>query len=269
MDGSILGYNEETGEGAIRTESGERYTFTKADWKGERAPKAGDKVDFVGADGKATDIYLLKGSFSGPDLSGIGNKLGDADSRAEMLNAVKSNATVGLFLTKPHVAGAGLIILGWLLAGHLLIITDIAEGFDQMGQMNRMASAFGGDTGIGLFRMIGILCLLGFYLIPVLAGWMIYKAMSDSETAKNKRQAAFAGLALPIIVPVVAFFFIFIGLPGQIREILMEGGRQAANSGMSLWDLIDIDFPWFLMIAGGVLIVLQLMGIVKSFGGSK
>ncbi|MEO1641996.1 MAG: hypothetical protein AAFR74_01575, partial [Pseudomonadota bacterium] len=101
------------------------------------------------------------------------------------------------------------------------------------------------------------------------AGWLIYKSMSDSETGKNKRQAAFAGLALPVIVPTVAFFFIFIGLPGFMREAIFEGGRQAANSGMSLWDLIDIDFAWFLMIAGGVLIVLQLMGIVKSFGKAE
>ena len=133
MDGSILGYSEDTGEGAIRTENGDRFTFTKSDWKGERPPKAGDKVDFVGTDGKAMEIYLLKGSFNAPDLSGIGDKFGTAESRAEMLDAVKSNATVGLFLTKPHVAGAGLSILGWLLAGHLLLITDVGDAFDAMG----------------------------------------------------------------------------------------------------------------------------------------
>ncbi|MEL7232259.1 MAG: hypothetical protein AAGJ85_07100 [Pseudomonadota bacterium] len=269
MDGSILGYSEDTGEGAIRTESGERYTFTKDDWKGERPPKTGDKVDFIGTDGKATEIYLLKSSFTAPDLSGIGDKFGDADSRAEMLNAVKSNATVGLFLTKPHVAGAGLIILGWLLAGHLLLILDVGEGFDAMGQLNDLARMTGGDSGIGLFRMIGILSLLLFYLIPIFAGWLIYKSMSDSETAKDKRRGAIAGLVLPIAVPVIAFFFIFIGLPGAFREAIFEGGRAAANSGLTLGDLIDIDFPWFLMIAGGVLIVLQLMGIVKQFGSGS
>jgi len=269
MDGSILGYNEETGEGAIRTESGERFTFTKADWKGDRDPKAGDKVDFVAADGKASEIYLLKGSFSGPDLSGIGDKLGDADSRAEMIAAVKSNEAVGLFMTKPHVAGAGLIILGWLFAGHLLLIMDVGDLFDGMGQLNRMASAFGGDSGIGLFRMIGVLSLLLFYLIPVFAGWLILKAFSDSETSKHKRQAAIAGLVMPIAIPIIAFIFIFIGLPGQLRSAIMEGAGQASRSGMSLGDLIDIDFAWFLMIAGGTLIVLQMMGIVKSFGGGK
>lgn len=269
MDGSILGFDEDTKTGAIRAENGDRYPFSLDDWNGERDPKAGDKVDFVAKDDRATEIYLLKGSFNAPDLSGISEKLGTAESRAEMLEAVKSNQAVGLFLQKPHVAGAGLIILGWLFAGHLLLITAVGDAFDAMGQMNEFARLTGGDTGIGLFRMIGILSLLLFYLIPVFAGWLIYQSYHDQETSKQKRRAAFAGLALPIIIPIVAFIFIFIGLPGPIRSIISEGGRQAANSGMTLGDMIDIDFPWFLMIAGGVLIVLQMMGIVKSFGDTK
>lgn len=269
MDGSILGFDEDTKTGAIRAENGDRYPFSLDDWNGERAPKAGDKVDFVAKDNRATEIYLLKGSFTAPDLAGIGDKLGTAESRAEMLEAVKSNQAVGLFLQKPHVAGAGLIILGWLFAGHLLLITAVGDAFDAMGQMNEFARLTGGDTGIGLFRMIGILSLLLFYLIPVFAGWLIYHSYHDQETSKHKRRAAFAGLALPIVVPIIAFIFIFIGLPGPIRSIITEGGRQAANSGMTLGDLVDIDFPWFLMIAGGMLIALQMMGIVKSFGEIK
>ncbi|MEM1390922.1 MAG: hypothetical protein AAGG45_07555 [Pseudomonadota bacterium] len=266
MDGSILGYNEDDGEGAIRTENGERYTFTKDDWKGERPPKAGDKVDFVGADGKASEIYLLKGSFSGPDLSSIGDKLGDkfgtAESRAEMLGAVKGNAAIGPFLTKPHVAGAGLIILGWLLAGHLLLIMDVMEQFDGMAELNRIVGRLDGYTGIGFFRSLGILSQLLFYLIPLLAGLLIYKSFNDSETMKDKRRGAFAGLGLPIATPVIGFILIFIGLP-------REGQRAIERFGFSLGDLIDPDFAFWVMIAGGVLIVLQMLGILKSFGGSK
>lgn len=85
MDGQVLGYSAETEEGAIKAESGDRFTFKKSDWRGERDPKAGDKVDFVGADGVATEIYLVKGSFSGPDLSGIGDKLGDSEDRKSVV----------------------------------------------------------------------------------------------------------------------------------------------------------------------------------------
>ena len=265
MDGTVLGFSEESGEGAIRTEAGERFTFTKDDWKGARAPKAGDKVDFVAADGTASEVYLLKSSLSAPDLSGIADKLGSSESRAEMLDAVKSNEVAGLFLTKPHVAGAGLIILGWLLAGHLLLIFQVGKTLDAMGQINQVAGMMGGGSGIGFFRTIGVLCFLFLYLIPVFAGWLIYKSFSDEETTKHKRRGAIAGLVLPIVVPIVAFIFIYIGLPSAIRSL----GRQMANSGMSIWDLIDIDLAWFLMIAGGTLIVLQMMGIVKSFGGGK
>jgi len=264
MDGQILGYDKEKGEGAIRMDSGDRFTFMTADWRSERDPKAGDKVDFVGADGKATDVYLIKGSFSAPDLSGIGDKFGDADSRAEMLAAVRSNATVGMFLTKPHVAGAGLIILGWLVAGHLLLVTSVGDMFEAMGQMNQAAAFLGGDTGIGLFRSLGVLVLLFMYLIPVFAGLLILQSTKNVETPKQKNRAAFSGLALPILVPLVAFIFIYMGLPGAVRDMLGEG---AGRSGFSLFDLIDIDLGWLLMIAGGVLIVLQRMGILKSFGG--
>ena len=264
MDGTILGYDEDTGEGAIRSESGERFSFSKAEWKGERDPKAGDKVDFVGADGTASEVYLLKGGISAPDLSGIADRLGSAESRAEMFDAVKSNEVAGLFLTKPHVAGAGLILLGWLLAGHLFVVFQVGNTLDAMGQINQFAGMMGGGTGIGFFRTIGVLCFLFLYLIPVFAGWLIYKSFSDEETTKHKRRGAIAGLVLPIVVPLVAFIFIYMGLPSAVRSL----GRQLANSGMSLWDLIDIDFAWFLMIAGGTLIVLQMMGIVKSFGGS-
>ena len=269
MDGQVLGFNPDTEEGAIRAEDGERFTFNRSDWRGEREPKAGDKVDFVGSDGVATEIYLIKGSFTAPDLSSISDTLGDKETRAEFVSAVRSNEAVSQFLTKPHVAGAGLIILGWLLAGHLFLIFDVGEAFDQMGQMNRLARSLGGDTGIGLFRSIGVLSLLLFYLIPVFAGWLIFRSFKDQETAKHKRRGAFAGLAMPILVPIIAFVFIFIGLPGELRSALMEGAAQARQSGLSLGDLIDIDFPWALMIAGGGLILLQHMGVVKSFGSRK
>ena len=63
MDGSILGFDEETNKGAIRTENGDRYAFT-----------------------------------------------------LEMFDAVKCFHAFCMFLLKPHVAGSGLIFLGWLFA---------------------------------------------------------------------------------------------------------------------------------------------------------
>lgn len=265
MDGHILGFDADAGTGVIKGSDGNRYNFAKADWKSDRDAKAGDEVDFVAEGDTAKEVYLVKaaGSAAGAMISDLGAKLGDKDARAEALKAVSSSEAVTLFLTKPHVLGAGLIILGWLFAGHLFLfgwVNDLAGGMRDLGRFT--------EGGIGLFRFLGTWVWLAMYLIPVLAGWLIFKAWNDAETGKNKHQAAFAGLALPILVPIVSFILILIGLPGEIRSLILEGARGARRSGMGFFDLVDIDFGWMLMIIGGGLIVLQRMGIVKSFKGS-
>jgi uncharacterized membrane protein len=56
MEGVVLGYQAE--EGVIRATDGSRYTFSRADWKSERDPVAGHRVDFLPQDGRATEVYL-------------------------------------------------------------------------------------------------------------------------------------------------------------------------------------------------------------------
>jgi len=267
MDGQVLGFDPATGEGAIRAEAGERYSFNKSEWRGDRDPKAGDKVDFVpGTDGLATNIYMLKSGFTGPDLGGIGSKLGDSKARADMVAAARDNEVVGLFLTKPHVAGASVIILGWLLTGHLMLITHVADLHDAMDQIGNFMRG-----GFAPFRFLGVWILLALYLIPIFSGWLIYKALLNKETGKNKRQAAMSGLLLPILVPLLSAILIVLGLPGDLRELVFGGTSRgygmARDSGFNFWEMIDIDFGWALMIAGAALIILQMMGIVKRFGG--
>jgi uncharacterized membrane protein len=57
MEGTILGY--EGGEGVIKTSDGARYKFRRSDWKSPREPAAGHRVDFVPAEDRATEIYLV------------------------------------------------------------------------------------------------------------------------------------------------------------------------------------------------------------------
>lgn len=265
MDGTVLGFDTASGTGVIKGSDDKRYSFETAEWKSDRQAKSGDAVDFVAEGDVAREIYVTKaaGSAAASALTGLGAKLGDKATRAEALKAVSSSEAATIFLTKPHVVGAALIILGWLVAGHLFIfnfVNDLGQGMRDIGRFT--------DGGIGLFRFLGTWVWLAMYLIPVWAGWLIFRAWNDQETGKNKNQAAFAGLAMPILVPLVSFIFILLGLPGEIRSMILDGARAAGRSGMSLFDLIDIDFGWMLMILGGALIVLQRMGIVKSFKGS-
>lgn len=61
MRGEVLSLTD-TG-GLISGDDGARYTFTASDASGP--VKAGDRVDFVGADGVAVDIMVLAGSSGG------------------------------------------------------------------------------------------------------------------------------------------------------------------------------------------------------------
>jgi uncharacterized membrane protein len=57
MDGIVLDYKSE--EGIIRGSDDKRYTFKREDWKSQKDPVAGHKVDFVVDDNNAKDIYLI------------------------------------------------------------------------------------------------------------------------------------------------------------------------------------------------------------------
>ena len=46
LKGQVLGFSEETGEGAIISQNGSRHTFSKQEWKGQGVPRREMHVDF-------------------------------------------------------------------------------------------------------------------------------------------------------------------------------------------------------------------------------
>ena len=59
MKGSILDVSISDYTGVISGDDGNRYKFAGAEWKtGGSQPRPGMKVDFIGSDGTATEIYL-------------------------------------------------------------------------------------------------------------------------------------------------------------------------------------------------------------------
>ncbi|MBB5986894.1 hypothetical protein [Sphingobium lignivorans] len=70
MKGRILGFDASTGSGAITSESGERFTFVAAQWRGQQAIQNGLTVDFEPMSGVATEIYPVGKGLEVPvDLS--------------------------------------------------------------------------------------------------------------------------------------------------------------------------------------------------------
>jgi hypothetical protein len=60
VKGKILGYDQDSNEGAIIGTDGNRYSFSKEEWKGQGPPTPETTVDFI-ADGEAaTKIYPVR-----------------------------------------------------------------------------------------------------------------------------------------------------------------------------------------------------------------
>lgn len=57
MNGRILGYNSQTGEGVISGEDNQRYTFRIIEWMEETAPMKGTAVDFLADGNVAKEVY--------------------------------------------------------------------------------------------------------------------------------------------------------------------------------------------------------------------
>jgi len=66
MKGNVIGFDRDTNTGAISGHDGNRYDFVTADWHSNRQPMRGDVVDFMPADRRATQIYLLEPEYVQP-----------------------------------------------------------------------------------------------------------------------------------------------------------------------------------------------------------
>ena len=57
MQGSILSFTVQTGEGLISGDDGQRYTFTGAEWREASPPIRSERVDFHPEGGQALAVY--------------------------------------------------------------------------------------------------------------------------------------------------------------------------------------------------------------------
>jgi len=95
MKGKILDYSIQNSSGIISGEDGNRYEFTNAEWKNDKAPKVNQRIDFE-ADGKnAKGIYLESLNIQ-LDTDGLKSKLTDVKN-SEMLNNITSQGIQNKF----------------------------------------------------------------------------------------------------------------------------------------------------------------------------
>ena len=60
MKGQLLAFTVQQSEGYISGEDGNRYKFSAAEWKHPSAPTVGQTVDFVVANGIATEVFVVE-----------------------------------------------------------------------------------------------------------------------------------------------------------------------------------------------------------------
>lgn len=71
MRGKVLSYNDLEGHGLISGDDGQRYGFVRGGLSnGVRTVNPGTDVDFEAADGKATNIFVMRG----PAIGQVGQK---------------------------------------------------------------------------------------------------------------------------------------------------------------------------------------------------
>ncbi|MDB5421110.1 MAG: hypothetical protein JWR59_1057 [Brevundimonas sp.] len=134
MRGEILTYDDGPGTGLISGDDGVRYAFTRSDLQQLTPLRAGTKVDFVAADGVATQIFVIaqpqaqSQAHSAGYIPGVAGSGASFDWRALFLDA---NGRIG---QRDYWIGIGILfaanlVLGWVpLIGTLVSLAATYAG---------------------------------------------------------------------------------------------------------------------------------------------
>lgn len=91
MKGSILDFSIQHNTGFISGDDNQRYSFNGTDWRSERPPSRGDRVDFiVNTAGEASEVYLALGSsiYLGEKISSQLGKYSNLDQAEENYSSI-------------------------------------------------------------------------------------------------------------------------------------------------------------------------------------
>ena len=227
MKGKVLGFDAGSGTGAINGDDGKRYKFTAADNKSATPLKPNDSVDFEVDGDNAKDIYTVKTGFSLPT--------GGTPAAAGAAGPVAGGDIAQMLLGKPNVIWAAIVILGGLV-GNYLSTLQLMGG----GPMGMMGAA-------GFFYSL-------LFFIPIVAAVLIFFELTNHALTPMFRLIAGAFAAAgPIVLPLIGNTM----LPGMM-SMAMEMGGGGFGGILTPGNLITV--------AGGVLILLTTMGIIKKLG---
>ncbi|MBH5321524.1 hypothetical protein [Aurantiacibacter sediminis] len=273
MQGQVLGFSG--ADGAITGDDGKRYKFTRSEWKSERDPRGGERVDFIeNADGTAGEIYPLKRAAAAPDFGAVLQSGGEGLSR--MAEGAGASGIVEKMKSAPAMVIAGLILFVCLLLPYISVsfmgsddttsligfavggstdLADLADYARDRAENTWLMAESDRATLRDVATVFDGLAIMGWTLLilPIFAGVTIFRAIKGQPTRTFE--------ILTIVATGWAMLY-FIGvqevMAGAIEQRL--GGFISADSVREGWSL---GFGGYLLILLAVATVLNLTGKLK------
>lgn len=193
MNGTVLHYDTERGEGVVKGEDGLRYAFAAADWRSHDRPQPGLAVDIVPSETFARDIYVIPPA--APSQAGPAA----APATASVRTAAPATDWDALARERIGIAPAAVILLASLLP-FLAIPVLQPSLWSVPGFARELASGFPASyAGTKLL----LWCTYLLWSIPLGAAWLIYAELQDGPCRDDRVRIGLLGLGLPFLLAVL------------------------------------------------------------------
>ena len=134
MKGIVLNFNSQDNLGLIRCTSDNRYEFSLAQWRSSSIPLAGDSVDFIEAERKATEIYKVEDNSHGQQIKSKTISSGTKTSTLSIISLIAGVLGIFLFgsiiaIICGHIACSEIRNSNGKLSGNGLAISGLILGY--------------------------------------------------------------------------------------------------------------------------------------------
>ncbi|MEM8877910.1 MAG: hypothetical protein AAGD23_08555 [Pseudomonadota bacterium] len=219
MRGIILAYERESNAGLIRGEDGNRYGFRAQEWRERTQPLKGVSVDFEPDGPLARDIYIIMPTDSAADGEPVSFLIATRTwiaNHPEALVATMILIACGL----PFYRFLGIETTLYQAPEILLRLSAGLERIRALAQQVPSAA-----TAAAMIKMLlpGIYVL---WIIPLLAAYVLYRALFDLPRLGLLRVFGFCSLLLPVLVPVMVvvptWFLVVQSIPAEQQITLLH-----------------------------------------------
>jgi hypothetical protein len=253
MRGSVLGHDAAAQMTVVRGDDGQRYRFLVSQWREDRPPRKGDRVDFEPDGTQALDVYRIA-----EQAPHTGRSAMVEEPPARL---VARWPAVRYLLARPVLPLALMVVLlslttAYTIDGVRLSIVAAPElAWRMSAAINALLETSGADPAprlAGALARIATASLLLLYLVPVLAGLAAWREFAGRPAAGVARYAGLAAMVLPLALPLLVVALVRFGVVPALPELPVRLGRDGVSSPLAafqIWTLYA-GGTFLLMVAG-------------------